>query len=90
MSIDTAHAVRIASTRIWRILLSTNGCRKLVGSRSLVRNATKPESLPASPIASLALAAFSATGPASKPEPGAMMFPAGRPSVSAMIVITRK
>ena len=49
-----------------------------------------PESVPASPIASLALAALSAVGCASKPEPGATMLPASRPSTSAITVITKK
>jgi hypothetical protein len=61
-SSETAAAVRIASTRICRILFSANGWRKLVGSRSLVRKETKPESVPASPIDSLAFAAPSAEG----------------------------
>ena len=47
-------AVTIASTRICRISFSTNGPRKLSGSRWPVMKPTKPWSPPASPIDSFA------------------------------------
>jgi len=90
VSMEIAAAVTMARTRICRIVLSTNGCTKLVGSRSLVMKATNPESDPAEAIDSLALAALSAVGRALRPEPGWTMLPASSPRTSAMIVIARK
>ena len=83
-------AVTIASTRIFRISFSTNGPRKLSGSRWPVMKPTKPWSPPASPIDSLALARPSAVALPLKPEPGAITLPASRPSASATTVIVKK
>jgi hypothetical protein len=82
--------VRIASTRTCRIELSTNGCRKLVGSRSSVMKVTMPESSGVSPIDSLAASRPASVGPPSKPAPGLTMFAASRPSVRATTVAQKK
>ena len=91
-SIEIAAATRIASTRMRRISFSTNGWTKLVGSRSSVMKPTRPPSslAPASSIDSCALARAESLGSPSKPEPGAKMFAASRPRVSAMTVIPKK
>ena len=69
---------------------STNGPRKLSGSREPVMNATKPDSPPASLIDSeAAVRAVSVAAP-SKPEPGATRLPTISPSARAMTVMTRK
>src|SRR4051812_4356032 len=88
--IETAAAVKIARTSTWRISLSTNGCRKLVGRRWPVMNGTMPESWPASEIDSFAAARPAALTEPSKPEPGCTMFAASRPSVSATTVAQKK
>ena len=71
--------------------MSTNGCRKLVGSRSLVMKPTSPDSVPpASAIDSLALSRADSLGWALKPEPGEKTLAAIRPSASAITVIEKK
>ena len=87
---EIATAVRMASTSTRRISFSTNGPRRLSGSRLSVMNDTTPWSPPASPIDSFALAAPSAVGLPSKPAPGLTRLPTIRPRASATIVITRK
>jgi hypothetical protein len=87
---EIAAAVRIASTSTCRTLLSTNGPAMLDGRSESVMNGTKPSPPPASAIDSSASARASPLGDPSKPLPGAIRFPASRPSPRAMIVIVRK
>ena len=83
-------AVRIASTSTCRTLLSTNGCRKLVGKSSFWRNAPRPCSL--SPVDTDLFAWSIAAGEGCpwKPAPGCTRLPASRPMNSAITVATRK
>ena len=87
---EIAAAVRMPSTRMRRISLSTNGCTKDPGRRLSVMNGTRPCSPPASPIDSFASARAAASGWPSKPPPGATRLPTIRPSASAVTVMAKK
>ena len=68
---EIAAATRIASTSTLSTSLSTNGCTKLVGSRSSVMKPTSPvPASPASAMLSLASPAALADGLPEKPSPG--------------------
>ena len=84
-------ATRIAITSTRRISFSTNGCTKLVGSRSSVMKPVRP--LPLAGLGDLLLRGVGAGrggAPASKPAPGLMRLPASRPRPSATTVATKK
>ena len=88
---EIAAATRIASSRTFSTSLSTNGCTKLVGSRSSVMKPTiPPPASPASAMLSLASPAALCDGLPEKPSPGLTTLAATRPSASATSVATRK
>src|SRR3954447_11010867 len=83
-------AVRIASTSTCSTLLSTKGCRKLVGNSSFCRNADRPVS--SEPVSTdlFAASSWAWEGCPWNPAPGCTRWPASRPRNSAMTVATKK
>ena len=83
-------AVRMASTSTCRTLLSTNGCRKLVGNSSFCRKAASPDSWEPVSTDLFAASICACEGCPWNPAPGCTRLPASRPRNSAMTVATKK
>ena len=90
-SIEVAAATRMASTSTRRISFSTNGPKKLSGSRVSWMNPSAPPSLPPSAMSACASASVEGSGGiGGKPAPGLTMLTTISPSPSASSVMSRK